>query len=55
MPENQIQEILSIINEQNRWDDFKTEVLPEVFKTLTKKFTSVSERMVKVKHDSDRF
>ena len=54
-PEVQLQEMLSLIVEESRWKDFETEHLPDLFKTLARKFELVNEKLVQAENDSERF
>ena len=53
-PEVQLQEILSLIIQEDRWDDFKAAELPNLFQTLTRKFEQVNEKLSQAENDTER-
>ena len=54
-PEVQLQEILSLIVEENRWEDFKTAKLQELFLCLSRTFEKVNEKLTKMEHNAERY
>ena len=44
-PEEQLQEMLRLILDERRWEDFNQTRLPQLFETLAKKLEQVVEKL----------
>ena len=54
-PESQLQEILTMILEEGRWEDFRPSYLPDLFESMNKKLDQINEKMLQIENESETY